>query len=82
MDTNELVHVRCQCDSANAVSIVVTDDGRGFEPNAVPDLLAGENLKAERGRGIHLMRLGMDEVFFEDGGTQVGSGMSYGRATK
>jgi serine/threonine-protein kinase RsbW len=53
------------------VSIIVTDSGQGFDPNAVPDPLVVERLQAEHGRGIHLMKLAMDEVPFERGGTEV-----------
>jgi serine/threonine-protein kinase RsbW len=71
MDARKLVHVRCCCGSTNGVFIVVRDQGRGFDPNNVPDPLAVENLRAEHGRGIHLMKLSMDEVSFDRGGTEV-----------
>src|SRR6267154_494678 len=71
MDPRKLVHVRCCCDGAKGVFIVVRDQGHGFDPNNVPNPLAVENLDAERGRGIHLMKLAMDEVSFERGGTEV-----------
>jgi anti-sigma regulatory factor (Ser/Thr protein kinase) len=50
------------------------DQGRGFDPGAVPDPLAPENLCMSCGRGILFMRSLMDEVRFQraaDGGTQV-----------
>jgi hypothetical protein len=53
------------------VSIVVKDLGRGFDPNAIPDPLAAENIEAEHGRGVLLMRSQMDEVSFQCGGTEV-----------
>ncbi len=71
LDARKLVHVRCCCECAEGVSIVVRDQGRGFDPRKVPDPLAVENLSAEHGRGIHLMKLAMDEVSFERGGTEV-----------
>jgi hypothetical protein len=43
----------------------------GSIPNDVPSPLAVENLGAEHGRGIHLMKLAMDEVLFERQGTEV-----------
>jgi serine/threonine-protein kinase RsbW len=70
-DSNKLVHIRCQCELGNGVSIAVSDYGQGFDPKAVPDALAVERLEAEHGRGIHLMKLAMDEVSFERGGTEV-----------
>jgi serine/threonine-protein kinase RsbW len=71
MDAHKLVQVRCQCELGKGVSIVVTDQGQGFDPKAVPDPLAVERLEEERGRGIHLMKLAMDEVLFERGGIEV-----------
>src|SRR5216684_8524731 len=71
MDPRKLVHVRCCCDGAKGVFIVVRDQGHGFDPNKVPDPLAVDNLTAEHGRGIHLMKMAMDEVSFQGGGTEV-----------
>jgi serine/threonine-protein kinase RsbW len=71
LDARKLVHVRCCCEGAKGVFIVVRDQGQGFDPNAVPNPLAVENLEAENGRGIHLIKLAMDEVSFERGGTEV-----------
>jgi serine/threonine-protein kinase RsbW len=70
-DARKLVHVRCCCEGTKGVFIVVRDQGNGFDPNKVPDPLAVENLGAEHGRGIHLMKLAMDEVSFERQGTEV-----------
>lgn len=55
---------------------VYPDDVQGcfdcfLAPNAVPYPGAVENLRAGRGRGIHLMKLAMDEVKFENKGTEV-----------
>ncbi len=44
--------------------VTITDEGRGFLPEEVPDPLAPENLLKESGRGIFLMRAFMDEVRF------------------
>jgi hypothetical protein len=38
---------------------------------SIPDPLAVENLEAEHGRGIHIMKLAMDQVAFEQRGTEV-----------
>ena len=71
LDARKLVHVRCCCEWGKGVFIVVRDQGHGFDPNKVPDPLAVENLCAEHGRGIHLMKLAMDEISFEHGGAEV-----------
>lgn len=71
MDAHKLVHVRCRCELGKGVSLVVSDQGQGFDPHTIPDPLALTNLEAEHGRGIHLMKLAMDEVSFEERGAEV-----------
>src|SRR5216684_7585970 len=68
LDPRKLVHVRCCCEGGKGVFIVVRDHGHGFDPHKVPDPLAFENLRAEHGRGIHLMKLAMDEISYQRGG--------------
>jgi serine/threonine-protein kinase RsbW len=71
LDAHKLVHVRCRCKVGKGISITVSDQGQGFDPSAVPDPLSVDNLEAEYGRGIHLMKLAMDEVSFEQRGAEV-----------
>ena len=71
LDARKLVHVRCRCKVGEGISLVVSDQGQGFDPLTVPDPLAVENLGKDRGRGIYLMRLAMDEVSFEQRGAEV-----------
>ena len=71
LDPGKLVQVYCRCELGKGVFVVVKDQGEGFDPNAIPDPLAAENLKAENGRGILLMKSQMDEVAFECEGTEV-----------
>lgn len=51
--------------------ITITDQGVGFNLQAVPDPTADENLEKPSGRGIMLMRAYMDEVQFNSKGNQV-----------
>ena len=71
MDRQKLVQILCRCELGKGVSVVVTDQGQGFDPNAVPDPTAAENIGADYGRGIWVMKSVMDEVSFERGGTEV-----------
>ena len=71
LDARKFVHVRCRCKVGKGIFITVSDQGQGFDPRTVPDPLAVQNLEADHGRGIHLMKLAMDEVSFERGGTEV-----------
>jgi serine/threonine-protein kinase RsbW len=68
-DARKLVHVRCCCESGKGV----------FDPNKTPDPLVFENLRSEHGRGIHLMKLAMDEISFQREGTEVHMRKSSGR---
>lgn len=43
------------------LAIWIGDEGDGFDPTAVPDPLAGENLLRHSGRGVMLMQAFMDE---------------------
>jgi serine/threonine-protein kinase RsbW len=71
LDPGKLVRVYCRCESGKGLFVVVKDQGTGFALHAIPDPVAAENLGAEHGRGILLIRSQMDEVFFECEGSEV-----------
>jgi serine/threonine-protein kinase RsbW len=71
LDAHKLVHVRCRCKVGIGISLIVSDQGQGFDASGVPDPVAVENLLAEHGRGIHIMQLAMDQVSFDERGTEV-----------
>lgn len=66
----KFVHVRCACDPALGVSIVVRDEGQGFDPAKAEDVTSHRGLVL-RGRGLLIMRSYMDLVWFEKRGTEV-----------
>jgi serine/threonine-protein kinase RsbW len=70
-DPRKRVHVSCRCEAEEEVSIVVKDEGSGFDTNAVQDPTAPGVIESSHGRGICLMTALMDEVRFEQGGTVV-----------
>ena len=53
------------------VEVTVTDEGEGFDPEAVPDPRYGDNLYKPEGRGLFLMRSYMDAVEFNERGNSV-----------
>jgi CheY-like chemotaxis protein len=50
---------------------VVTDEGRGFDPSALPDPTDPANLESIGGRGLLLIRTFMDDVRFNKAGNQI-----------
>jgi serine/threonine-protein kinase RsbW len=60
--------------TADALVVSVTDQGSGFEPAAVADPLAPENVLKSSGRGIFFMRNFMDDISLRrvpEGGMEV-----------
>ena len=53
------------------LSLIVTDQGPGFDPNSVPDPTAPENLEKVSGRGVFLMEKLSDEIKYTDNGRRV-----------
>jgi serine/threonine-protein kinase RsbW len=70
-DPEKRIHISCCIHFGGDVSIVVKDEGKGFDPSKIPDPTAIDNIESHHGRGIYLMRTLMDEVHFEQGGAEV-----------
>jgi serine/threonine-protein kinase RsbW len=71
LDPSKLVRVYCRYELSKGLSVLIKDQGSGFDPSATPDPSALGSLQAEHGRGILLMRSQMDEVSFGCGGREV-----------
>jgi serine/threonine-protein kinase RsbW len=71
LDAHKLVHVRCRCKVGKEISLIVSHQGQEFDAHNVPDSVAAENVEAEHGRGIRLMKSVMDEVSFQQRGTEI-----------
>jgi anti-sigma regulatory factor (Ser/Thr protein kinase) len=71
LDAHKLVHVRCRCKVGKEISLIVSHQGQEFDAHNVPDSVAAENLEAEHGRGIRLMKSVTDEVSFRQCGTEI-----------
>ena len=59
----KMVRVVCELQE-DGLLFTVTDEGKGFKPDAVANPLKEENLLKESGRGIFLMRMLLDRVEF------------------
>lgn len=57
--------------TTHRVSARVTDQGNGFDPDAVEDPTTPENITRPGGRGLFLMRKLLDEVRYNDRGNSV-----------
>jgi serine/threonine-protein kinase RsbW len=69
-DPDKIVTLECRVNGESVV-IDIQDEGKGFDPDAVPDPTEEENLEIPSGRGIVLMRSFMSEVVFQPPGNRV-----------
>lgn len=69
-DPSKEVKIDCSVGS-DKVEISMADDGRGFDPDVVPDPRYGENLYKFEGRGLFLIRAYMHEVDFNEQGNRI-----------
>jgi serine/threonine-protein kinase RsbW len=70
-DRSKSIQCRMQTDPRGRIVIIVTDPGLGFNPDQIADPKKSDNLLTDHGRGVYLIRQLMDEVHFEQNGTQV-----------
>lgn len=70
LDPAKQVHLVCRIDDGS-IFVQITDEGPGFDPNAVPDPTDQEHIECPGGRGVMLMRSFMSEVEFNEAGNQV-----------
>ena len=70
MDRSKQVQISYRVTS-ELFEIHITDEGKGFDPEDVPDPTAVENLERPCGRGLMLMRHYMTEVAYNERGNGV-----------
>ncbi len=69
-DRTKKIHIAYQV-RPERFDILISDEGTGFDPTAVPDPTAAENLERPCGRGLMLMRHYMTHVTFSANGNSV-----------
>lgn len=69
-DVTKNVTVEITADG-NIFEVFVTDEGKGFEFNNLPDPTKPENIENLHGRGVFLMRHLSDSIEYNDTGTEV-----------
>jgi serine/threonine-protein kinase RsbW len=71
-DAAKTVEITCTPDDrGKSISFAVTDQGKGFDYNNLPDPTAPENLDQPCGRGVFLMMQLADLVVFSNHGSTV-----------
>jgi len=70
-DPGKKVHIRCRCGPGKGISIIVTDQGKGFDFGKVLASGLTSDPAAAHGHGIQLMKAYMDDVHFTERGSQV-----------
>lgn len=70
LDESKTVKINIKiCDKK--ICITISDQGKGFDPNKIPDPTIPENIENISGRGVFLMKKLSDEITFENNGTTV-----------
>jgi len=59
----KMVRIYVFVDGSN-LTIMIKDQGKGFDPSIVPDPTDAENLLKDSGRGLYLMRVYMDGLTY------------------
>lgn len=70
-DPDKKVECCVACDESRGLLIIIRDPGKGFDPEAIPSPVVGQNIFSAHGRGIYLINQLMDEVYFTRGGTEI-----------
>lgn len=61
LDKNKKVRITVLVDE-NKMTVIIKDEGKGFNINSVPDPTKPENILKDSGRGIHIMRSFLDDL--------------------
>ena len=70
-DPEKKVHIRCRCGSGGGISMVVTDQGKGFDYGKLLSNGPSPEPAVPHGHGLQLMKAYMDDVHFTRGGSEV-----------
>jgi len=70
-DPKKIVECDVACDETRGLLIIVRDPGPGFDPQAIPSPLQGQNIYSNHGRGIFLINELMDAVEFKNNGKEI-----------
>lgn len=63
LDKNKKVKITVKVDNST-FSVIIKDEGNGFNLDSVPDPTRPENILKDSGRGIHIMRSFLDKLYY------------------
>lgn len=69
-DQGKCVDIMCTYQQSK-LTFTISDEGSGFDPNAVKNPLAEENIDCEGGRGVFIMKTLSDQVKYTNDGSTV-----------
>ena len=78
-DPGKRVLVRCYTHAELGMLVAIRDEGKGFDPDELPDPTHAERIHLHHGRGVYMMRELMDQVLHRKGGREV---VLYKKTTK
>lgn len=70
-DAGKSVKVTVFCGTSRGMKIVVRDPGPGFDPATIPSPVTADGLLSDHGRGLHMIKALLDEVTWENNGTEI-----------
>jgi serine/threonine-protein kinase RsbW len=81
-DPSKKVEIYGACEGHEKLLLVITDEGQGFDPAAIPDPTRAENIFSGHGRGLFLINRLMCHAEHRLGGRQVVLRKSVARTRK
>jgi serine/threonine-protein kinase RsbW len=70
-DPAKTVYITLFCGERKGMKIVVRDSGPGFDPATIPSPVTADGLLSDHGRGLHMIKALLDEVKWENNGTEI-----------
>ena len=70
-DPEKRVLIRCYTHEHLGMLVAIRDEGKGFDPDELPDPTHAERIHLHHGRGVYMMRELMDQVMHRKGGREI-----------
>ncbi len=70
-DEHKKVYINLEVHNNKLMIFTVSDEGKGFDSNSLPDPTAPENIENLAGRGIFIMKQLADQCIFNSSGNEI-----------